>query len=90
MSLDNNKIILASSSPRRVQLLKQLGVEGFKTTNHFYDEKKIDRNLSVGKMVVELSQLKAQSVLEKNKEFKGFIISGDTEVYRCGKNILKN
>ena len=85
MSLDNNKIILASSSPRRVQLLKQLGVEGFKTINHFYDEKMIDRNLSVPKMVVKLSELKAQSVLKKNKEFKGFIISGDTEVYRCGK-----
>ena len=79
------KIILASSSPRRVQLLKQLGVKGFETIDHSYNEQKIDSNLSVGKKVVKLSQLKAQSILKKNKKFKGFIISGDTEVYRCGK-----
>ncbi len=84
-----NKIILASSSPRRARLLKQLGIKKFETIDHFYDEKKIDPNLSVGKMVVKLSQLKAQSVLKKNKKFKGFIISGDTEVYRCGKIFSK-
>ena len=43
----------------------------------------IVKKKSIQKLVVELSYLKAQSALKRIKTFNGYIISGDTEVYRC-------
>ncbi len=48
-----------------------------------YDETKIKKKIPIKKLVVELSFFKAKSALHKLKKFNGFIISGDTEVFRC-------
>ncbi len=66
-----------------MELLKQFGFEKVEMVDPQYDETKIKKNVPVNELVVELSFLKASSVLNKLKKFNGFIISGDTEVFRC-------
>ena len=65
-----------------MELLKQLGFQNIKTINPMIEENKVKKK-SIQKLVVELSYLKAQSALKRIKTFNGYIISGDTEVYRC-------
>ena len=80
----SNKIFLASTSPRRMQLLKQLGFKNIQPIDPEFDERKIEKkDISIQKLVVALSYYKAQSASKKLKKFNGYIISGDTEVYRC-------
>ena len=72
-----------------MELLKQFGFEKVEMVDPQYDETKIKKNVPVNELVVELSFLKASSVLNKLKKFNGFIISGDTEVFRC-RSVFKN
>lgn len=68
-------IILASSSPRRSQLLEQIGVK------FMVDSKEVDENildLSAEELVKTLSLRKAKAVAEKYQE--GIIIGADTVV----------
>ena len=65
-----------------MELLKQLGFQNIKIINPMIEENKVKKK-SIQELVVELSYLKAQSALKRIKTFNGYIISGDTEVYRC-------
>ena len=81
------KIILASSSPRRRELLENIGVK-FDIVVPMADESKIKRDIAPDVLVRELAILKA---LQTAKEIKGehFVISADTVVYHDGKILEK-
>ncbi len=85
----SDKIFLASTSPRRIELLRQFGFKKIQIIDPQLDENKIKQNIPIQKLVVALSYFKAESALRKLKKFNGFIISGDTEVYRCKKKFSK-
>ena len=78
-------IYLASTSPRRKQLLKKLGVV-FRLLNPAYEE---DRNLKVtpSKIVQIHAMEKAKSCVRKIRN--GTILGADTIVYFKGKTIGK-
>ena len=81
-----SKIILASASPRRRELLEQIGVDfGVFVTDA--DESKIDKNLPVNLYVEEVAMAKAAAACSsaENK----IIISADTVVYHDGKILGK-
>ena len=71
-------IILASQSPRRRELLNQMGLKGFKVTSPDVDET-IEGNLPPARIVEELSLRKAQAVAEHADE-DDLIIAADTVV----------
>ena len=71
-------IILASQSPRRKELLGQMGLKGFKIVAPEVDEH-VEGNPSPAQMVEELSQRKARAVAEHAGE-DGLIIAADTVV----------
>lgn len=71
-------IILASQSPRRRELLHQMGLKGFKVTAPDVDEE-IEGNLSPAQIVEELSLRKARAVAE-NADAEDLIIAADTVV----------
>ena len=71
-------IILASQSPRRRELLNQMGLKGFKITSPDVDES-IEGNLSPAQIVEELSLRKARAVAEHADE-DDLIIAADTVV----------
>ena len=71
-------IILASQSPRRKELLGQMGLKGFKVTSPDVDED-TDENLHPSLMVEELSLRKAKAVAAHADE-DDIIIAADTVV----------
>ena len=71
-------IILASQSPRRKELLHQMGLKGFKITSSDVDES-TDENLHPSLMVEELSQRKARAVAAHADE-DDIVIAADTVV----------
>ena len=71
-------IILASQSPRRKELLHQMGLKGFKITVPDVDET-IEGNLPPAMIVEELSLRKARAVAEEADE-DDLIIAADTVV----------
>ena len=71
-------IILASQSPRRKELLGQMGLRGFKVTSPNVDED-VDGNLPPAQMVEELSLRKARAVAAQADE-DDLIIAADTVV----------
>ena len=75
-NLDKLKIILASASPRRYELLKTLGLE-FEVIVSNIDEENV-RAQSPAEYVLENAQLKGQNVARKNPNC--LIISADTIV----------
>ncbi|MGN0985885.1 MAG: Maf family protein [Candidatus Enterenecus sp.] len=75
-------IILASQSPRRRELLGQMGLKGFKVTSPEVDEE-IDGNLPPAQIVEELSLRKATAVAEHADE-DDLIIAADTIVVLDG------
>jgi septum formation protein len=79
------KIILASGSPRRIELLKQAGVK-FKAVESDFVEV-IDRKLEPWKVVKELSLGKARVVAEKYP--KAVVIGADTVVVHKGQVLGK-
>ena len=78
-----SKIILASSSPRRVDLLKQIQIEPYKIIPHNINEKNY-LNLPPTKMVKKLSYEKAMNIKKKVQNNK-LVISADTAVARGNK-----
>jgi septum formation protein len=79
------KIILASSSSRRRELLEQLGIKSFQVVKHKLEEELIPNSMIISKIPTYLAYLKAKSIRGNNKHKKSLIISADTIVYRCGK-----
>ena len=81
------KFILASASPRRREILNNIGME-FEVLVSMADESKIDRNLEPEMLVLELSMLKATDVAAS---LKGdyFVIGADTVVSLDGKILEK-
>ena len=71
-------IILASQSPRRRELLGQMGLKGFKVTSPDVDET-VDENLHPSLVVEELSLRKARAVAA-NADEDDLIIAADTVV----------
>lgn len=83
------KIILASSSPRRREILENLGID-FEIVVSDADESKIDKNAAEPPLYVqELALLKAVSVAEKLKNKDALIISADTIVCIDGQILGK-
>lgn len=80
------KIILASASPRRKQLLKQIGLI-FSIEKSSYEEKVNKRTQSPHKLVQKLSLGKAKAVARKHKD--AVIIAADTLVFVNGKVVGK-
>ena len=83
------KIILASASPRRRELLEQIGLE-FDIVVSTDSEENIDKTLPPDIYTAELAIFKATSVAKKLNEIgrkKCVIIAADTIVYHNG-NIL--
>lgn len=79
------KIILASASPRRKELLEKLGIE-FEIVDSLYDEDKIKTDDPV-ELVEELALQKALVVAKQFDD--ALIIGGDTTVYVAGEILNK-
>jgi len=76
------RIVLASSSERRIQLLKKIGLE-FKIVKHYHDESHFDFKKPV-EFVLTCSKSKALSIKRKKNDL---VIGADTIVY-LGKEII--
>ncbi len=76
IDLNNQKFILASSSPRRLKLLQQIGINP-EVIHPVVNETEVETRNAVDS-VVSLSQLKANAVADKVDE--GIIIGADTVV----------
>lgn len=79
------KIILASTSPRRKELAQQMGLD-FEIVPSNYEED-MTRKMKPKEMVLEFSFEKAKDVAKKFKE--GIVIGVDTIVSFNGKNLGK-
>lgn len=79
------KIILASGSPRRQELLRQVGLE-FEVIKSDYQEE-MDKELPPQKLVEYLSAKKAEDVLDKCGD--GLVVAADTVVDFSGKILGK-
>ena len=71
-------MILASQSPRRNELLGQIGLRGFKVTSPEVDET-VDEHLPPAQVVEELSRRKAMAVA-RHADGDDLIIAADTVV----------
>lgn len=79
------KIVLASNSPRRKQLLQQIGVEFEVIVSNVEEEKYKDGALE--EYVKELSYLKAKDIFNKIQDKEKIVIGADTIVAYNG-NVL--
>ena len=88
--MTKKKIILASKSPRRKELLENLGLE-FEIDCPQADEESIDKNIPVSLYVKELAMLKAASAAKRalSERKKAYVIGADTVVYSGGKILGK-
>jgi septum formation protein len=77
MGMDNRQLILASASPRRADILRQLGLQ-FIIRASKIDEGQIDPSLTPAAMVMNLAFNKAREVARSFGE--GLIIGADTIV----------
>ena len=82
--IESRKIILASQSKRRLELLNLLGLKNIICENHKIDEEDFNWKKPYAKSVLDLSELKARSIKTKNNE-NSVVIAGDTIVTRAGK-----
>lgn len=84
------RILLASQSPRRRQLLTEAGIE-FDTKSLKLSEL-IDKNLNLRDAIIQLAKDKAESAVRsiKNSEFRGFLLlTADTVVVLDGEVLGK-
>lgn len=79
-----NKLILASASPRRVQLLEQVGIKPDEILPADIDETPLKGELPRD-LAKRLAVGKAQAVAEQHKD--AYILAADT-VVGCGRRIL--
>ena len=74
--MEFQKIVLASASPRRLELLRQIGIEPEVIVSHV--EEKVTSNMP-GEVVMELSRQKAEDVA-KDQDPGVIVIGSDTVV----------
>lgn len=82
----SSKLILASASPRRLELLKQIGITPSSVFPADIDETELLNELPKD-LAVRLSSQKALKVYEDNKSENSYILAADT-VVACGRRIL--
>ena len=66
-----------------------MGLKNFEINSPEINENSLYENLQITKKVVELAYLKATTVKKRLPSKECIIISGDTEVFRCGKVFSK-
>jgi len=87
--IESRKIILASQSKRRIELLNLLGLKNIVCENHRVNEEDFKWKKPYSKSVLDLSELKARSIKTKNND-NSVVIAGDTMVTRAGKIFHKS
>jgi len=83
--MSSSTLILASASPRREKLLRQLGVKFVTEPQGIVEEKRIDETPE--KFVKRMAEEKASSALYKRKENDIVVLASDTIVV-CDEQIL--
>jgi len=83
--MSSSLLILASASPRREKLLRQLGVNFVSEPQNIIEEKRIDE--SPEKFVKRMAEEKASSAFGKRKEKDIVVVASDTIVV-CDKRVL--
>ena len=83
--MSSSLLILASASPRREKLLRQLGVNFVSEPQDIIEEKRIDE--SPEKFVKRMAEEKASSAFGKRKEKDIVVVASDTIVV-CDKRVL--
>ena len=83
--MSSSPLILASASPRREKLLRQLGVNFVTEPQDIVEEKRIDE--SPEKFVKRMAEEKASSALDKRKENDIVVLASDTIVV-CDERVL--
>lgn len=81
------KVILASKSPRRVEILEKI-VKEFEVVQSNFDENTIDFKGDIEKYVKDLSRNKAIEVSKRLNE-PSIVIAADTVVFQNGKVLEK-
>ncbi|EOT2957655.1 TPA: Maf-like protein [Clostridium perfringens] len=81
------KVILASKSPRRVEILEKI-VKEFEVVQSNFDENTIDFKGDIEKYVKDLSRNKAIEVSKRLSE-PSIVIAADTVVFQNGKVLEK-
>ena len=81
------KVILASKSPRRVEILEKI-VKEFEVVQSKFDENTIDFKGDIEKYVKDLSRNKAIEVSKRLNE-PSIVIAADTVVFQDGKVLEK-
>ena len=81
------KVILASKSPRRVEILEKI-VKEFEVVQSNFDENTIDFKGDIEKYVKDLSRNKAIEVSKRLNE-PSIVIAADTIVFKDGKVLEK-
>ena len=81
------KVILASKSPRRVEILEKI-VKEFEVVQSNFDENTIDFKGDIEKYVKDLSRNKAIEVSKRLNE-PSIVIAADTVVFQSGKVLEK-
>lgn len=81
------KVILASKSPRRVEILEKI-VKEFEVVQSNFDENTIDFKGDIEKYVKDLSRNKAIEVSKRLNE-PSIVIAADTVVFKDGKVLEK-
>lgn len=77
-------LILASASPRRQELLRQIGCQNFRIAAPAIDETPLAQELPL-RYAARLAQAKAHAIAQKNPT--GFVLAADT-VVAVGRRIL--
>ena len=83
--MSSSLLILASASPRREKLLRQLGVNFVSEPQDIIEEKRIDE--SPEKFVKRMAEGKASSAFGKRKQKDIVVVASDTIVV-CDKRVL--
>ncbi len=81
-----SSLILASSSPRRLDLLRQIGVEPVRIETPHIDETPFERERPRDH-ALRLASSKRDAVVERLDEIEGYVLAADT-VVACGRRIL--
>lgn len=86
--LIKSNITLASSSKRRLDLLRKIGIEPYRIINPEINEMNFE-NIPINKRPREIAFQKALAAKEKNPATDNFIIAGDNIVFRGKKTYDK-